>query len=147
MQHLEEHGKMESENIELFRRFYAEVFVDWNQELINELVAPEFRSHDWSVGSRTGPDGFRDFYNPVPGCFPDTHYEVEDIIAEGDKVVVRWRLLGTHKGEFRGIAPTGRSISMNGIAIYRVEEGKLRERWVVYDLFGLISQLQTAESG
>lgn len=138
---------MESENKELLRRFYAEVFADWNQELINELVAPEFRSHDWSVDSRTGPDGFRDFYNPVLGCFPDTHYEVEDIIAEGDKVVVRWKLLGTHEGEFRGIAPTGRSISMNGIAIYRVEGGKLRERWVVYDLFGLISQLQTTESG
>ena len=65
-----------------------------------------------------------------------------DLIAEGDRVVVRWRLLGTHKGDFRGIAPTGRAIALKGIAIYRVEGGKLMERWVVSDLHGLLEEIR-----
>ena len=68
--------------------------------------------------------------------------EVDDLIAEGDKVVVRWRLLGTHKGDFRGIAPTGRAIALKGIAIYRVKDGKLMERWVVSDLHGLLEEIR-----
>jgi predicted ester cyclase len=66
---------------------------------------------------------------------------VDDLIAEDDRVVVRWRLLGTHKGDFRGIAPSGRSITLKGIAIYRVEGGKLMERWVVSDLHGLLEEI------
>jgi len=73
---------------------------------------------------------------------PDARYEVDDLIAEGDKVVVRWRLLGTHKGDFRGVAPTGRAITLKGIAIYRVENSKLMERWVVSDLYGVLEQLK-----
>ena len=68
--------------------------------------------------------------------------EVDDLIAEGDKVVVRWRLLGTHKGDFLGIAPTGRAIALKGIAIYRVKDGKLMERWVVSDLHGLLEEIR-----
>jgi predicted ester cyclase len=71
---------------------------------------------------------------------PDARYEVDDLIAEGDRVVVRWRLLGTHQGDFRGIAPTGRALALKGIAIHRVEGGKLMERWVVSDLHGLLEE-------
>jgi predicted ester cyclase len=131
-------------NKELVRRFYQEVFVDWNLALVDEVVSPEFRSHDWPEGGPTGAQAFRDFYSQVRSAFPDTHYEVDDLIAGGDKVVVRWRLLGTHKGDFRGIAPTGQPIELKGIAIYRVEGSKLMERWVVFDLHGLIEQIQGA---
>lgn len=131
-------------NKELVRRFYQEVFVDWNLALVDEVVSPEFRSHDWPEGGPTGPQAFRDFYAQVRSAFPDTYYEVDDLIASGDKVVVRWRLLGTHQGDFGGIAPTGRPIVLKGIAIYRVEYGKLMERWVVFDLHGLIQQIQGA---
>jgi predicted ester cyclase len=65
---------------------------------------------------------------------------VDDLIAEGDRVVARWRLLGTHTGEFRGIAASGRPITLKGIAIYRLENGKLMERWVVSDLHGLLEE-------
>ena len=100
-----------------------------------------------TTNTRKGSDRFvleMGWYNPffaslvlallvadVRSAFPDTHYEVDDLIAGGDKVVVRWRLLGTHQGDFRGTAPTGRPIELKGIAIYRVEGGKLMERWVV----------------
>jgi steroid delta-isomerase-like uncharacterized protein len=109
--------------------------------LIDEVVSPEFISHDWPEGSATGPKAFREFYSMIRSVAPDARYEVDDLVAEGDRVVVRWRMLGTHKGEFRGIAATGRAIVLNGIAIYRVEDGKLRERWVVSDLQGVLEQI------
>jgi predicted ester cyclase len=59
-------------------------------------------------------------------------------------VVVRWRLLGTHEGDFRGIAPTGRAIELKGIAIYRLEGGNLMERWVVTDLHGLLEEIRAS---
>lgn len=134
-------------NKELVRRFYQGVFVDWDLTLIDELVDPQFISHDWAEGTARGPQAFRDFYAGVQSAFPDTHYEVDELVAEGDKVVVRWRLLGTHQGDFAGIAATGAPIAMKGMAIYRVAEGKLMERWVVYDLYGLIEQIKAAAAG
>jgi steroid delta-isomerase-like uncharacterized protein len=129
-------------NKELVRRFYKEVYVDWNMALVNEVVSPQFTSHDWPKSSPRGPEGFREFYSAIRAALPDARYEVDDLIAEGDKVVVRWRLLGTHKGDFRGIAATGREIALKGIAIYRVENGKLMERWVVSDLHGLLEEIR-----
>jgi predicted ester cyclase len=131
-----------STNKELVRRFYKEVYGDWNMALVDEVVSPRFTSHDWPKGSPTGPQGFRNFYSAIRSAVPDARYDVDDLIAEGDKVVVRCRLLGTHKGEFRGIAPTGRAIALKGIAIYRVDNGKLMERWVVTDLYGLLEEIR-----
>jgi predicted ester cyclase len=124
-------------NKALLTRFYKEVYVDWNMALADQVVSPRFTSHDWPDNGPTGPQAFRDYYSAIRSAVPDARYEVDDIIAERDRVVVRWRLLGTHKGEFRGIAPTGRAISLKGIAIYRVDNGKLMERWVVSDLHSL----------
>src|SRR5215813_10232614 len=128
-------------NKELLRRFYKEVFGEWNMALVDEVVSTQFRSHDWPAGGAPGPQGFRDFYSAIRSALPDARYEVDDLIAEADKVVVRWRLLGTHKRDFRGIAPTGRAITLKGIAIYRLEGSKLMERWVVSDLHGLLEEI------
>jgi steroid delta-isomerase-like uncharacterized protein len=128
-------------NKERVRRFYKEVFVDWNLSLIDEVVSPEFRSHDWPEG-QTGPQPFRNFYSAIRSAVPDGIYEVDDLIAEHDKVVVRWRLVGTHKGAFGGIPPSGRTITLKGIAIYRLQDGKLMERWVVSDLHGLLEEIK-----
>jgi predicted ester cyclase len=126
-------------NKALVRRFYTEVYVNWNMAFADETIAPQFTSHDWPDGS-TGPTAFRNYYAALRSAVPDARYEVDDLIAEGDRVVVRWRLLGTHKGAFRGIAPTGRPIVLKGIAIYRVENGRLMERWVVSDLYGVLEE-------
>ncbi len=124
-------------NKELVRRFYKEVYVDWNMAAVDAAVSPRFVSHDWPEGA-AGPRAFRDYYSALRSAVPDAHYVVDDLIAEGDKVVVRWRLLGTHQGPFNGIAPTGAPITLRGVAIYRVEGGKLVERWVVSDLYGAL---------
>ena len=135
-----------AENKALVARFYSDVFVNWDRALVDELLSSDFRSHDWPAGACTGPDGFWDFYDGVLAAFPDTRYVVDDLIAEGDRVVVHWRLLATQHGEFYGMAPTGAPISLQGIAIYRVANGKLMERWVVYDLHGLIQQVRAGAS-
>jgi predicted ester cyclase len=132
--------EMAAANKELVRRFYKEVYVNWNMAVADEVISPQFISHDWPEGGLTGPKAFRDYYSAIRSALPDARYEVDDLIAEGDRVVVRWRLLGTHKGAFRGIAPTGRAITLKGIAIYRVEGGKLMERWVVSDLYGVLEE-------
>jgi len=126
----------------LLRRFYKEVYVDWNMALADQVLSPRFISHDWPPGGSTGPRAFRDYYSAIRAAVPDARYEVDDLIAEDDKVVVRWRLLGTHQGNFQGIAPTGRAIVLKGIAIYRVENGLLMERWVVSDVHGVLEQIR-----
>src|SRR6185312_15202161 len=90
----------------IIQRMYKEVLVNWNMDLVDELVAASFTSHDWPEGGPTGPEAFRNYYSSViRSVLPDARYEVDDLVAEGDKVVVRWRLLGTHKGRFQDIAP------------------------------------------
>ncbi|MBL7699651.1 MAG: ester cyclase [Chitinophagaceae bacterium] len=132
-----------STNKQIVQRLYKEVLVYWNLPVVDELVAPQFRSHDWPENSNTGPDAFRHYYSTViRSVLPDARYEVDDIIAEGDKVVVRWRLLGTHMGRFNNIPPTGKVITLRGIAIYRLHGGQLIERWVVTDLHSLIAELK-----
>jgi predicted ester cyclase len=133
-----------AKNKELLRRFYKDVYVDWNMTMVDEVVSPEFTSHDWPDGFAKGPQAFRDYYDDLRKTVPNARYVVDDLIAEGNRVVVRWRLLGTHKGEFQGIAPTGRAITLKGIAIYRVEDSKLMERWVVSDLYGVLEQIRGA---
>lgn len=128
-------------NKQLIRRFYKDVYRDWKMALVDQVVSPQFTSHDWPEGP-TGPKAFRDYYSTIRSAVPDARYEVDELIAESDRVVVRWRLLGTHKGDFNGIAASGRSIVLRGIAIYRVEGGALMERWVVSDLHGLLADVQ-----
>jgi steroid delta-isomerase-like uncharacterized protein len=131
-------------NKELVRLFYKDVYVNWNMARVDEVVSAQFISHDWPESGPRGPEAFRDYYSAIRSALPDARYEVDDLIAEGDRVVVRWRLLGTHEGSFRGIPPSGRRISLQGIAIYRVEHGKLMERWVVSDLYGVLEEIRGA---
>lgn len=129
-------------NKRLVQRFYKEVYGDWNMSLVEEVVSPRFTSHDWPEGSAAGPEGFAAFYSAIRTALPDARYEVDDLVSEDDKVVVRWRLLGTHRGDFRGIAPTGRAVELKGIAIYRVDGGQLMERWVVTDLYDVLEEMR-----
>ena len=134
---------MTNANKKIIQRLYKEILEDWNMPLADDLVADQFTSHDWPKGSPSGPEAFRNYYsNVIRSVLPDARYEVDDMIAEGDKVVVRWRLLGTHKGNFLDISPTGRWVTLKGIAIYRLEDSKVTERWVVTDLHGLLQKLK-----
>jgi predicted ester cyclase len=73
--------------------------------------------------------------------FPDVTSTVEDLIAEGDKVVARWRSRATHRGDYMGIAPSGKEVEFTGISFYRIEGNKIAESWSVEDQFGLMRQI------
>ena len=105
---------MATANKKLVRRFYKEVYGDWNMALVDEVVSPRFISHDWPEGTPAGPQGFMAFYSAIRSALPDARYEVDDLISEGDKVVVRWRLLGTHRGAFAASLPPARRSCSRG---------------------------------
>jgi steroid delta-isomerase-like uncharacterized protein len=134
-------SEIASVNKALIKRFYNKVYVDWNMEFADQVLSPQFISHDWPMDSSAGPHAFREYYRVLRSALPDARYEVDDIIAENDRVVVRWRLLGTHNGDYMGIAASGRTITLSGIAIYRLENGCIMERWVVSDLHGVLEQI------
>jgi steroid delta-isomerase-like uncharacterized protein len=127
-------------NKELVRRYYDEVHNHRKFDRIEELVAPDFKEHDPLPGQGVGREGMKDREKMLAANL-DVHVTVEDIIAEGDKVVVRWRNHGTHVGEFLGIPPTGKQFSVEGINVYRVQDGRLAEGWNVVDVFGQLLQL------
>lgn len=132
---------MEISRKQLIKRFYDSFFVTWDWSLVDQFIHPDFVSHDWGEEMK-GPEGFRQFYERTRSVFPDCYYIVDDLLAEGDRVIVRWRLKGSHGGGFLGIEESGQPFSMNGIAIYRVENGMAMERWVVYDYHGLVTQIR-----
>jgi len=130
------------ENKALARRVMADVVNTGNMALVDELVAPGFVRHDLGGGPDiVGPEGVKLLVAALRATFPDIQMTIEDVIAEGDKLVVRYTARGTHSGGIQGIAPTGRKVTWAGINIYRGEGGKVVETWQLSDGLGLMQQL------
>ena len=136
-------GELE-QNKRVITRLYDELFAKWNFAVVDELFSPDFIGHEMPPGSPRGPEGIRQFYGGIRSGLPDVQLAVEDMIAERDRVVVRWRARASHRGDFLGIPATGKAVSFTGIAIYRLAKGKIVERWVEVDLLGLTRQLREA---
>ena len=124
----------------LARRVFEEVLNGRNLAALDQLVATDYVEHNPLPGQRTGLDGIKDRYTMVLNAF-DPRFAIEDVIAEGEKVVLRWTNSGTHVGDFLGMPPTGKSYTIPGIEIWRVKDGRLAEHWDVVDLFGQLQQL------
>ena len=130
------------------RRLLEESFNTGNFELIDQFVAPDAINHDPSLPAHMrdlrGPDALRRIVTMYRAAFPDVRMTVDDVIASGDKVVLRWRSEGTHRGELAGLAPTGVHGSATGISIDRWQDGKIVEAWAEWDNMGLARQLGAA---
>ena len=109
-------------------------------EQIGELVTADYIEHDPVPGQGTGREGAIDRFSIIVGALAP-HFTVEDAIAAGDRVVVRWTNAGTHVGEFAGIPATGRPFTISGIDIYRVDDNLLAEHWHVVDQLSMLTQL------
>ena len=107
---------------------------------IGDLVTDEYVEHDPLPGQGTGRDGVIDRFSMIVGALAP-HFTVHDVIAESDRVVVRWTNSGTHVGEFAGVPATGRTFSIAGIDIYRIEGDLLAEHWHVIDQLAMLGQL------
>ncbi len=127
------------ENKAIDRRFTEEVWNRGNLAVVDELMRADYNGHDPTIP--TGSAGFKQFVLMYRRAFPDVHLTIEDQMAEGDKVVSRWTAHGTHRGELMGIAPTGKQVTVTGINIERIANGKLVEGWSNYDTLGMLQQL------
>jgi predicted ester cyclase len=135
---------MSEENKAKARRLFEEGFSQGNTGVVDEVLNPDFVCYDPNSesgevrGSETIKAEIEYFRNAVP----DLTYTIEEQMAEGDKVVTRYTVSGTHQGEFFGVAPTGESLTMSGISIDRFDEGgKMVEEWPEYDLLGVMRQI------
>jgi steroid delta-isomerase-like uncharacterized protein len=108
---------------------------------VDELVAPDFRDRSPRPGQGPGVEGFKRGIAVLRAALPDLVHTVDELIAAGDRVVLRLTARGTHRGAFIGLPPTGRSVSMQGILIVRVTDGRIVERWSLGDDLGLLHQL------
>ena len=132
------------ENKAIARRVFEEIWNERKLDLINKTIATNFVRHDPASAELSGPigsEGYSPFINVYVSAFPDHHFDVEDMIAEGDTVVIRWTATGTHKGELAGIPPTGKKIVVPGISIIRYANGKVVEEWSNWDTLGMMQQL------
>jgi len=134
----------EARNKALMRRFYEELWSKGNLEAIPELLAEDFVDHETPVGETSGREALAGLVVSWRTGFPDMTETVEDLISEGDKVVGRFLMRGTHRGEFMGIAPTGRTVAMRGIDVVRFADGKISEFWYAEQMLELMQQLGAA---
>ncbi len=130
-----------AENKARMRDFYDEVFNKHNLDAFDEFCTADFVDHNLPPGYAPGREGVKQLFKGFFAGFPDLQVSVEDIIAEGDKVAARVTVRGTHKGEFMGIAATGKEITLSVMDFVRISEGKAVERWGVEDMLGMMHQL------
>ncbi len=130
------------ENKAIFRRYVEEVGNQGKLDLVDEIFDRYVSHQPDGHALERGPEDVRQFIDEFHQAFPDFHSTIDDQIAEGDKVATRWTMRGTHQGEFRGIAPTGKQITVTGIGIFRFsDEGKVVESWDNFDQLGMMQQL------
>ena len=125
---------LEGRNRAVVRRMFAAADAG-DLAAVRACLSPGFVDHTPSA-TRRGSDGIAadrdhllDLFARLGRAFPDTRHTIEDFVAEGDRVAIRVSATGTHRGEIFGLAPTGRSIAMRSIVLYRLAEGRIVERW------------------
>jgi steroid delta-isomerase-like uncharacterized protein len=130
-------------NEALAHRFHMDIFQQGNFAVADEIVAPEFVMHSPGLPPemQRGPEGAKQFARMLRAGYPDLLVTHDDTISAGEKVVIHWTASGTHTGALLGIPPTGRRMTVTGIDIYRLAEGKLVELWQNWDRLGMLQQL------
>jgi steroid delta-isomerase-like uncharacterized protein len=125
----------------IVRRFWG-VWEEGNIDLVDELLAPDYVNHSPATPDQpTDPEGIKAVVGMFRGAMPDLRVIIEDMIAEGDKVVVRYTIEGTHERELFGVPPTGQRLSIKSISVERVSDGKIREHWRITDSLDMMQQL------
>lgn len=133
----------EADNKEIVRRLNDEVWEGGKVDLIDELYTENHHEHNAALPEDIhGREGNKEKLQMFHTAFSDITVTTEDLIAEGDKVVVRDRFSGVHDGRFMDAEPTGNRVEVPGMVIYRLEDGMAAEAWVQADMFGMMQQLE-----
>jgi len=128
------------ENKAVVRRFY-DLFNEGNLEGLGEVFAADALDHDPVPGQAPGLEGVKQSVAPFLSGFPGIQITIEQMIADGDRVADRIVARGTHTGEFLGIPPTGKPVTVKALNMYRIAGGKIVEAWHIEDVFGMMVQL------
>lgn len=135
---------MSEANKTLVRRGIDETINSGNFAHIDELLSANYIYREPTVGEKRGREGFRQLITMYRTAFPDVHLNVEEQIAEGNTVVTRWTAKGTHRGELFGVPPAGKQVTVQGILISHIENGRISEEIESYDALGMMRQLGAA---
>jgi steroid delta-isomerase-like uncharacterized protein len=130
---------MSKENKALIRRYVEECIGKGDISLMDELLAPNYVMH--MNADNFDLQGYKQFQPSVLAGFPDGHWVIEDMVAEGDRVAWRYSFYGTHLGEFMGLPATGKQLRLSGILVSRIAGGRIAEEWEIYDAMGMMQQL------
>ncbi len=136
-----EGGDLNAENKEIARRYGAEVWGRGDAAAVDALFAADVVDHNAFPGQPPGVEGVKQIVALFRAAFPDLQITNEEILADGDRAVLRWNAQGTHQGELAGIPATGKRVRMTGIDILRIADGKVVERWGEYNSLELMQQL------
>ncbi|MFL5698466.1 MAG: ester cyclase [Ktedonobacteraceae bacterium] len=129
------------ENKALARRIFEEAGSQGNYAVIDEAIAPTFVYRATNLADTHGPADLKDFFTRHRRAAPDIHYTIEELVAEGEKVVVHWTITGTQQGDLGGIAPTGKQFKADGITIFRFANGHIVDGRAVWDTLAFLQQL------
>lgn len=123
------------------RRMVEQVWNEHRLDLIEEFFTEDFVSHMAGAPSSVGLEEVKAGIAMTLNAFPDFKFGIDDVIAEGDEVVIRWTSRGTHQGELHGIPATGKQVTMEGAAFYRLVNARIAELWNRYDNLSMMQQL------
>jgi steroid delta-isomerase-like uncharacterized protein len=133
---------MSADNKAVVRRLYEEVWNKRKLEVINEIISPSHALQASNIfGSSIGPEAYKRNALLFFAGYPDLHWTIEDTIAEKDKVVACWTISGTHKGDYLGVPATNKKVSVEGITIHHITNGKIMDSYVSWDIWGMMQQL------
>jgi predicted SnoaL-like aldol condensation-catalyzing enzyme len=127
------------ENKELARRYHQDIYKALRLDVADEILTPDFIVH-WPMPG-PGPEGVKQDAAGYAGIFEVEQLTEDDILAEGDKVMIRWTFRGKHHGAMGDIAPTGREVTFTGFDLFRIADGKLAELWTNFDELGMMQQI------
>ena len=120
---------------------FGEAINSGHLDRLNDLMTADVKDHDPAPDQGPGPQGFIDFFTKFRQAFPDLAVAVDHMVTDDDSVAIAYIVTGTHKGDFMGVAPTGKKIKARGMQIARFENGKIAERWGSSDELGILKQL------
>jgi predicted ester cyclase len=129
------------ENKRIIRRWIDAGVNAGDLSVADELFETDVLAHAPEGDVRGVDQGPKASIKLLREAFPDLHFTVDDLIAEGDRVAARFEARGSHRGDFMGIAPTQKPVSFKGVYIYRLSSGRIAEVWISLDAMGLLGQL------
>ena len=134
---------MINQNKALIRRYFTEVLQKGNYDMIKDIFSPSFifSGPSFKKPIHGMPEGVYEFVSAARVAFPDLYVSIENEIGEENQVAVVWRITGTHKQPFRGVAPSGKYISITGTDIFYITDGKIEGMWAFFDMKSALEQL------